>query len=303
VPNSLAHLGVQALLTRSVIREADEKWIYIGAILPDVGWILHRVLQAGAPASDPYELRLYAVAQTSLFVTLLLAGGLSLLTRRWHLTFAILSLNAVIHLLLDAIEIKWGNGVVLFAPFDWKDRNWGQFWPEAWPAQLLTLLGLGYFLATLRRTIRMPLGLYWPGGPRVLLAAGLISAYVAFPWFVREAPLAANAHYIRDLRHPDGRTGAYVEFDRGEFHPRDSGDGKLEFFASPPVAVVGVELTRPATVSIRGRFTDPVTVEVLDHHEHRGISRDVPTVLALAMVLALVTTGFMRDWRRSRQRT
>jgi hypothetical protein len=296
VPNTLAHLGVQALLTRSVIREADEKWIYVGTVLPDAGWILQRVLQHAAPGLDAYDLRLYSVAQTSLLVTLLLAAGVSLLTRRWRLTFAILALNAVLHLLLDAVETKWGNGVILLAPFDWVHRNWGWFWPEEWPAHLLTVLGLVYFLATLRRTARAQLGLYRPGGARMLLAVCLIATYITLPWVLRGAPLAANAHYVRVLRDLDKRAGAYVEFDRGEFHPGDP-TGRLEFFAPPPVLVYGVDLPGSATVSVRGRFTAPDSVAVLEYHHHRGPGRDIPSLVGLFLILALLGSALLRDSR------
>lgn len=292
MPNTLAHLGIQAIVTRSVIRDADEKWIYIGAVLPDVGWILQRVAQRAA-VLDPYDVRLYAIAQTSLFVTLLLAVGVSLFARRWRLTLAILAMNVVIHLLLDACEIKWGNGVALFAPLSWELVNWGQFWPEQWPTQLLTLVGLAYVLVTLRRAVRIPLDVYWPGTPRFLIGACLISAYMILPWMLRDGPLAANVHYVQNLRDPKLRTRSYIEFDRERFDPGENG-GTLDFFAPPPVGIVGIDLPRPATVSLRGQFIDANTIEVFQYHEHRGPSRDMPTLVGLSLVLAMVAAAWLR---------
>jgi hypothetical protein len=292
MPNTLAHLGVQALITRSLIRKADEKWIYVGAVLPDVGWILQRAAQRTLPGADAFDLRLYATVQTSLLVTLLLAAGVSLFTRRWRLTFAILALNAVLHLLLDACEIKWGNGVLLFAPFSWDLMSWGRFWPDAWPAQVLTVVGLAYVIATLRRAVTTPLGLCWPSPLRAVLAAVLVSAYLVLPWVLREGPLGADAHYVQSLRDPALRADAYVEFDRERFRP-DAEGGTLEFFAPPPVRVTGIDLSRPATVSIRGRFIDERTLEVLEYYEHRGVNRDMPTVLGLVLVLGIVAAPWL----------
>ena len=293
MPNTLAHLGIQAIVTRSVIRDADEKWVYVGAVLPDVGWILARLAQHGAVQLDLYDVRLYAVVQTSLFVTLLLAAGLSLLTQRWWRTFAILALNAVLHLLLDASEIKWGNGVVLFAPFNWELLNWGQFWPEQWPTQVLTVLGLAYVLATLRRAVRTPLGLCWPGMPRLLLATSLIAAYFVLPWTLRAGPLAADLHFVQTLRDPPRRTDAHVEFDRERFLPDPQG-GMLEYFAPPPVRVTGIQLSQPGTVSLRGRFIDPYTIVVEEYYVHRGRTRDIPTIVGLILTLGLVAASLVR---------
>ena len=293
MPNTLAHLGIQAIVTRSLIRDADEKWVYIGAVLPDVGWIFQRLAPHGALQLDLYDLRLYAVVQTSLFVTLLLAAGVSLLTRRWWRTFAILALNAVLHLLLDASEIKWGNGVVLFAPFNWDLLNWGQFWPEQWPIQVLTVLGLVYVLATLRRAVHTPIGLCWPGMPRLLLATSLIAAYFVLPWTLRAGPLAADLHFVQTLRDPARRTDAYVEFDREQFRP-DSQGGTVEYFAPPPVRVSGIPLSEPGTVSLRGRFIDPHTVVVKEYYVHRGLTREIPTIVGLILILGLVAASLVR---------
>jgi hypothetical protein len=46
VPNALAHLGVQGVATRALLRDADLKWVYIGCIIPDIPWILQRFVRA-----------------------------------------------------------------------------------------------------------------------------------------------------------------------------------------------------------------------------------------------------------------
>ena len=66
MPNTLAHLGVQGIATRSVLRDADLKWIYLGCIIPDVSWIIQRLVRYVIPNIDLYDLRLYAIVQASL---------------------------------------------------------------------------------------------------------------------------------------------------------------------------------------------------------------------------------------------
>ena len=45
MPNTLAHLAINGLATRSLIRGANLKWIFLGAIIPDIPWILQRVVK------------------------------------------------------------------------------------------------------------------------------------------------------------------------------------------------------------------------------------------------------------------
>ena len=120
MPNTLAHLGVQLALTRCVMRQADPKWIYAGCVIPDLPWIARRILDASLSGLNAYDLRLYAIAQSSLVCSLLACGALAALSRTPLASFAVLGLGAGIHLLLDACQIKWANGVHLFAPVSWE---------------------------------------------------------------------------------------------------------------------------------------------------------------------------------------
>ena len=73
MPNTLAHLGVQSLATRALIRDSDLKWIYLGCIVPDLPWTLNRLVKTTVPSVDLYDLRLYVIVQASLFFCLLLS--------------------------------------------------------------------------------------------------------------------------------------------------------------------------------------------------------------------------------------
>jgi len=101
MPNTLAHIGLQGPLTRLLVRGADVKWVFLGLIIPDLPWIAFRVLKATVPV-DPYALRLYAIGQSSLVCCILLSGAVAALCERPRLIFVVLSLNSVVHLLLDA---------------------------------------------------------------------------------------------------------------------------------------------------------------------------------------------------------
>ena len=92
MPNTLGHLCVQGLATRAVIRGADFKWILLGCVLPDLPWILQRVIRVLAPEiGSPYDLRLYSIVQGSLVISLLLCGALALASAAPARVMAILS--------------------------------------------------------------------------------------------------------------------------------------------------------------------------------------------------------------------
>ena len=146
MPNTLAHLGINGFVTRTLIKKADLILIYIGAVIPDIPWILQRLVSALIPNIDAYDLRLYCIILASLFFSIILSAALAYLFSDTKRTFIIFSAGSLIHLLLDSIEIKWANGVHLFAPFSWKLFNAGFFWPENIAIYVITAYGLFYLL-------------------------------------------------------------------------------------------------------------------------------------------------------------
>ena len=102
MPNTLAHLGVQGIATRSWLTKAELKWIFIGCIIPDLPWILQRLIWICFPNIERYGLRLFAAIQSSLFFCLILSFALAAFAKRFWKVFIILFINSLLHLLLDA---------------------------------------------------------------------------------------------------------------------------------------------------------------------------------------------------------
>ena len=142
MPNTLAHLGVQTLATRVAVRRADVRWVFIGATVPDVPWIIGRATSTLVPRFHDYDLWAYLIAQSSLAVSLILCAALAAVATRAGRTFAILSVNASLHLILDGIQTKWGSGAHVLAPFSWHDWDAGWFAIESWPTFALTSIGI-----------------------------------------------------------------------------------------------------------------------------------------------------------------
>jgi len=294
MPNTLGHMGIQGLLTRGLLARADLKWIYLGCVIPDIPWIGQRLLRT-VPALDPLDLRLYAVVQASLLFCLVLSLGLALLSREPGRSFTILALGSLLHLLLDASQLKWANGVNLLAPLDWRLLHYGQFWPEQWPTLVLTLLGLGYLLWHWREALATPLALTAPRWSRWAPAGLLLLVYLLGPLALWQGPVAADSHYVGTLRQTGERSGRYLELDRARFFP-DARGGVLEIFTGERLRVQGIDLQESTRVSVRGRFMDPDTLAVSEVRVH-GEQRDPLSIVGLGAVALLWGVALWRQWR------
>lgn len=294
MPNTLAHLGVQAVATRGLLRDADRKWIYLGCILPDVPWILRRALHAVSLPADPFTLHFYAFVQSSLAGCLLLGAALAAFSAAPRRVFLILSANSLFHLLLDALQRKWANGVHLFAPFSWELWNAGLFWPESWPTYVLTAFGLAYVVATWRRRREGAMGI---SGRRWPVGAALLAAYVVVPAAFLEGPEGADVQSLRTLRDRGARPGNEVGFDRREVVPR-AGRVVVEALGGEEIALRGLDgPAEGGTVSLRGRFADASTIEVREAHWHDAWDRDLGSYGGLALIVLIWADWFARRRR------
>ncbi|MDR4503215.1 MAG: hypothetical protein MRK01_00300 [Candidatus Scalindua sp.] len=223
MPNTLAHLGLQGLTSRTFLKDADYKWIYIGCIVPDLAWILQRVTKFGFSGTDPYDLRLYVIIQSSFCFCLLLSAAIAALSLNYWKTFVILAFNSFLHLFLDACETKWANGVHFLAPFNWHLLNFSFFWPESLPTYLLTIFGLGYLVWNWRRAAAIPINITWCSALRLFALITLILAYFGLPFFLLDGPGEADNHFVKTLRNRSERPGRQIELDRNYYLHDKSG--------------------------------------------------------------------------------
>lgn len=296
MPNTLAHLGIQTLVTRAVLREADVKWIWTGCVLPDLPWIGQRVARVLAPESAYPDIRLYAIVQSSLVFCLVAAAALACLSDRPRRVFGVLAVGCALHLVLDGLQTKWANGVHLFAPFSWEIWNAGFFWPEDWPSLALTLLGLVVAAYVL---LRMPVGgrdLVRPRGARLVLLAVLGVVWVLGPAALRDGPRAADAHYARTLAETGERAGRPIGFDRRWVLETVEGP-VLHAWTGERIALTGALPEVPGKYSLLGTFRDARTIEVTATHAHPDGLRDKASYLGLALVMALWLRCLLAGWR------
>jgi hypothetical protein len=280
VPNTLVHFATQAVATRAFWR-LDPRWIYLGCLLPDLPWILRRAVVAFGLPVDAVDLRLYTMAQASLAGTLLLAAALATLTAAPRVVGAVLGANVLAHLLLDASEIKWGNGVHLLAPFSWRMTRLDLVSGES--ALVTVLSAAGAFLAVwdLKSHRRPGIAFVW-GGRRLAAAAALAAAYFVTPVFFFGAIEASDSYSVRTVREVDRRPGRVVSLDRTALVVTEGGRF-IELWNGERVRAAGAGPHHSARVSLHGTFLEPDLLRIDQWMEHRQ-GRDWPSYLALVLL-------------------
>lgn len=285
MPNTLAHVGVQGIATRSTLADADLRWIYLSCVIPDLPWILQRVAHVLAPEVNPYLLRSYVIIQASLLGCLVFSAAMALLARKAWVTFAVLAGNAVLHLGLDAMQTKWGNGVNFLAPFSWDPTNWGLFWPESTPTYILTVLGMCYIGWQWQDSMSEDLELTMPGSFRLFGMIVLLGGYFCGPVFLLQEPIESNAHFLEVLHEEEDRIGRSVEFDRARYVEREDGT-RIEYYGgADQVAIEQLKIEFPSTVSIRGVFVEDNKVRATEHYVHASGLRDYASYAGLMLIV------------------
>lgn len=272
------------MISQSVLRDADPKWIYVGCVIPDIPWIIQRVIIGVVPGIDRYTLRFYFDVQASLAGSLLLCAAIAMFARYPGKIAALLGGNALLHLVLDASQTKWANGVHLLAPFSWDLTNWGLYWPESIVTYIMTGLGLVLFAVNWRAGVQTPFACIRPVGWRLVGLMLCLAAYLLLPLVLLHGPEQADNHYMRTLRTPESRAGRYVEFDRAYCKPVAT---FLECHNRQGIRVHGVELEQPASVSLRGSFINENDFYATESHVHHTGVRNSASYLGLALILMI----------------
>jgi len=297
MPNTLAHIALHVPISRGLVN-ADGwfTWSLLGCIIPDLPWILRRVLEQAPLSVDSYGLFAYATVQSSLFSCILLSAACALVFASRGLAFVTISFGCLAHLCLDALEIKWGNGVHLLAPFSWRHFNWGVVWPDSGLVLAFSLLAIPVFAFFLVSSLPPWRGLV-PNARQLAGAALLITAYFAAPFALLSAPIEADNHYLGTLSDLEHREGRYVEFDRVPVS-FENGRYLLKVFTGERIDMPRFPGEGPGIYSIRARFLSEESLETLDWHRHAG-TRDFYSIAGLILIaswLAYLAMSYLRRY-------
>ena len=283
MPNTLCHIGVQGPLSRFASRGVDLRLVILGCIIPDLPWILLTLLLQ-TQWFNPYDLRLYCTAQASLFFCLFFCLGVASLSSSLARVFTILFTNSLIHLLLDAIQIKWGNGINLIAPFNWKLQHLDLTWPEHSVTLALTVTGCIYLCLKWKEIVNHPLQLELPPPRRLFMALFFLICYTIGPLFVLSDLEMADTYYLHTMRQVNERPGKAIEFDRVHYFAETR---ELRTFSGERLTVSGAVPEHSGRVSFKGRFLTPSTFLASRYHLHKDF-RDIASYIGLFMACTLL---------------
>jgi hypothetical protein len=291
VPNTLVHFAAQGALSHALWRRLDPRFVYLGCLLPDLPWILRRAVVGLGLPFDSFDLRLYTMGLASLVITLLLAATIAVATAAPRRVFAVLGLNALLHLLLDATEVKFGNGVHLVAPVSWRMTSFD--WIAGESALYFALTLGGALLVAWEIARRHATAVAFDLRPRRLAAAGaLLAAYLLAPLPFLRAIEASDSYSVKTLRERDARPGRGVSLDRTAFLATPAG-GLVALWTGERVRATGSLPDHDAIVSLHGTFLEPDVLRVERLVEHRR-NRDWPSYLGLVLLALVFLRGAVR---------
>ena len=284
MPNTLAHIGVQGITTRSIFKFADLKWIYLGCIIPDIPWIIQRILRT-SNMFNLYDVRDYSIILATFLFCIVLSAALSFFSSNYKRVFFILVFSSLFHLLLDPLQIKWANGVHLFAPFSWHLLSFNIFWPESLPTYIITAFGLIYFIFMFKKGITEYSDLILPVRQKAFLSASLMLIYFVIPLFMLNMPENQDNHFVKTLRNYSTRTGKYIELDRAVYLPGNKGDF-IKTFSNEKIKAANLKLENETLISIRGKFLSPGEIYIEDYHINSQF-RDDASLIGISLTVIL----------------
>ncbi len=298
MPNTLAHIGINGLSTKTLIKNSDLFWIYLGCIIPDFPWIIRKIIIFLYPTINGFDLQLYSIVQASLFFSLVLSLAFALVSKNVFKTFLILSLGSLLHLLLDPLQIKWANGVHFFAPFNWELINYGLFWPESWITYFLTLLGLVFFLYNLKYIKKSAPDLIFTI-KRFLIFIFILMIYLIFPITFMQSVEANDNHFVATLRNHIERTGKYIELDRKNIRfDKNTNSYWIESFNNENIELRNLDNLHSNNLSIKGKFIGKNLIEIKEYHENWAFFRDGASYTGLTLILIFWLLG-MKNYFKS----
>lgn len=283
MPNTLCHIGIQGPVNGIFLKKKELLWVVIACVIPDIPWIVLKILLA-TEIFNPYDLRLYCTVQASLLFCLVLAGGLCFLTQHCLKIFIILGVNSFFHLMLDSLQIKWGNGVHIISPMSWKMFHLDFFWPEYRGTLVLSAVGLIYLIYNWN-TIKCSKPLH-PGTSRSKCVACslFLTVYCLGPLYFIEQLETADTYFVQTMRNTEKRTGKVIKLDRAHYFAASQ---EVKIYSGERLKLNGKLPLESGRVSFSGIFQDNKTITSHAYHLHTGY-RDVASYIGLFMACTLV---------------
>ena len=204
-----------------------------------------------------------------------------MLTRQPARIFLILAANCLFHLLLDALQIKWGNGVHLLAPLSWQYTHFNLVWPEHVLGYILSLVGIAYLFWKVPQINSTHLCLH--DSPKWKIALLALVFYLVLPVLFLGQLEQSDPSYTKTLRNNSTRAGKTIELDRSYFSAEDK---SISLFTGEKLSVSGVLPEKSGTISVQGKFISERQLQSYKYHNHNSY-RDYASKTGLALIAAM----------------
>ena len=292
MPNTIAHFAINGLVTKGIFRDSDIKWILLACVIPDLPWIIQRIIRGFIPGMDLYDLRAYCIIQSSLIFCLLISAFFSFLAKNERLVFITLAFGSILHLFVDAMQFKWANGVHFFVPINWDLTRYDLFWPESIATYLLTIAGLLYVLFYFKQATDPAVPVFKLSLNKGLLALVFLCIWFVAPFTLIDKVYLNDNHYINTLKQIEHRQGKYIELDRNQLIVKNN----KNFLRTPfgeEFEVSNIKLRNNGKISVQGRFLTPKLIHIERFHIHSNF-RDYASLVGLTIILLIWSTYLVR---------
>jgi hypothetical protein len=256
--------------------------ILAGCVIPDLPWILRRLIDATGIALEPITAYAYFIVQASLVGCLLPSIAFGLFFRSVKFVAAFALLGSLLHLLLDSLQDKWGVGVHLLAPYNWETFQPGIFELDSRITYLISFAGIVPFLLIAR--VRHDARLVCVNSVRLAACCVCLIAYLFIPFLFISDVVASNSRYLQTLENQDERGGKFLELDRetasvvGDTWYTTTHVGEILEIVNPDANMKDGD-----TYSFKAEFRNDRQIRLIDMKRHSG-TRDIASYIGLLAI-------------------
>ena len=272
--------------------------VFAGCVIPDLPWIGRRLIDATGISLDPISAYAYFIAQASFCGCFFACLAFGFLFTNFKPVAAFVFLGCLAHLLLDSLQDKWGNGIHLFAPYNWEILSFGFFKLDSISTYLLAFAGIIPFLLITKA--RQDARLLCLNPLRIAVCSVCLIAYYFVPFLFINDVVASDSRYLQTLENKDERRGKLLQLDRetarviGGTWYTTTHIGEVLAIENPDV-----KMTDGGTYSFRAEFYDEQMIRLIDWKRHSGM-RDIASYVGLLAIGCWMITVLILSRRQEK---
>lgn len=286
MPNTLAHLAIQIPAGRA-LGQQTLILVCMGLMIPDLPWILQRVLLYVDGSFSALHIRSYCLALSTPALCLLLSWGISLLFRNPVRTLTVLFSQCLLHFFLDGLEQKGGIGILWFAPLNWASFSFEILSMDGVFVRGLSILGIVLGLILIFRRSNQNKDLFRLNRVRMIGSSALLMIYLLVPLALMDTIIEKDVHHFRSWAMPSTREDNSISFDRAVLVPGCPTYIKNDL-TPEPVVLKGFKSEEPGLIIGRGMFASENELILKDYTIIDRNERSVATFVGIVMVMAIL---------------